>query len=337
MQTVTLFATLLLAGAVDKKLEVYWIDVEGGGATLIVTPAGESVLIDAGNPGDRDPKRIHDTATRVAGLKTINHVIVTHLHVDHFGGVAELAALMPIGTLYENGIDSAPEQERNHVAVAAFRNAKVGKRVAVKPGMRIALKGVAGAAAAKLTFLAARQEFVATKGRANQAACAVARTKGPDASDNANSVATLLELGAFRMFDGGDLTWNVEGKLVCPSDRVGAVDVYQSNHHGLDVSNNPVLVHTLRPTVAVFNNGPRKGCQPESFATVTASPGIEGVYQVHKNLVEGAKNTQDDLIANQKDEGCGAYVKMSVDSGGTSYTMLLPSTNHERTYKTKKK
>lgn len=336
MQSITLLA-LLLAGAVDKRLDVYWIDVEGGAATLIVTPAGESVLIDAGNAGDRDPRRIHETATRVAGLKGIDHVIVTHLHGDHFGGVAELAALMPLGTLYENGIDAASKREQNHPAVPAFRQAKVGKRVTVAPGMRIPLRGVAGAARVKLTFLAARQKLAAIKGRENQTACAAAQTKARDGGDNANSVVTLIELGAFRMFDGGDLTWNVEGNLVCPTDRVGVVDVYQTNHHGLDVSNNPVLVHTLAPTVAVFNNGPRKGCQPHSFATVRASPGIEGVYQVHRNLAEGAKNTEDDLIANPRAEGCGAYIKMSVDPRGTNYTMLVPSTNHERTYKTKKK
>jgi beta-lactamase superfamily II metal-dependent hydrolase len=108
----TALATPAFAGAKDKKLDVYWIDVEGGAATLIVTPAGESVLIDAGNPGGRDPQRIHKVATEVAGLKQIDHLVVTHLHRDHYGGVAELAALMPVGTLYENGIDTAPESER---------------------------------------------------------------------------------------------------------------------------------------------------------------------------------------------------------------------------------
>src|ERR671938_669647 len=91
-----------------RGLDIYWVDTEGGAATLIVTPAGESVLVDAGNPGGRDPQRIHKVATEVAGLKQIDHLVVTHLHRDHYGGVAELAALMPVKTLYENGIESAP-------------------------------------------------------------------------------------------------------------------------------------------------------------------------------------------------------------------------------------
>ncbi|HEX6736912.1 MAG TPA: MBL fold metallo-hydrolase, partial [Vicinamibacteria bacterium] len=94
-----------------RSLEIYWIDVEGGGATLIVTPAGESVLVDTGFPGGRDSGRIRDAA-KAAGLTRLDHVVVTHLHRDHFGGVAELAALLPIGTLHENGIDAAPEAER---------------------------------------------------------------------------------------------------------------------------------------------------------------------------------------------------------------------------------
>src|SRR5262245_2754317 len=101
-----------------RGLEVYWIDVEGGAATLIVTPAGESVLVDAGNPGGRDPGRVAKTAKELAHLQRIDYLVVTHLHNDHFGGVAELASQIPIGTLYENGIDNAPDTERAQATVA---------------------------------------------------------------------------------------------------------------------------------------------------------------------------------------------------------------------------
>jgi competence protein ComEC len=80
----------------DKTFDIYWIDSEGGGSTLVVTPASESVLIDTGNPGGRDPQRIHALATKKAGLTRLDHVIITHFHIDHFGGLAELAELMPI-------------------------------------------------------------------------------------------------------------------------------------------------------------------------------------------------------------------------------------------------
>src|SRR5690349_16929565 len=87
-------ALSIRAGTVDKTLDVYWMDVEGGGGTLIVTPAGESVMIDTGNPGGRDAGRIHHVAAEVAGLKRIDHLVMTHFHTDHFGGAAELAKLM---------------------------------------------------------------------------------------------------------------------------------------------------------------------------------------------------------------------------------------------------
>src|SRR5690348_3934296 len=92
-----------LAGQSDHRLDIYWIDTEGGAATLIVTPVGEAALIDSGNPGGRDSKRIADVAFNVAGVKQIDHLITTHYHTDHFGGAAELATALPIRVVYDNG------------------------------------------------------------------------------------------------------------------------------------------------------------------------------------------------------------------------------------------
>jgi competence protein ComEC len=320
------------AGAKDKKLDIYWIDVEGGAATLIVTPAGESVLIDAGNPGGRDPQRIHKVATEVAGLKQIDHLVVTHLHRDHYGGVAELAELMPVKTLYENGIEGAPEQERKNEGVPAFKAAKVGKRVAVKVGEKLPVEGVT------LVVRGARKEFDhgvdASKGRKNPA-CSGAKPKEEDTSDNANSVVLSLQYKGFKFFDGGDLTWNMEEKLACPTTVLPEVDVFQSTHHGLALSNNPVLVRALHPKVAVFNNGPKKGCQPEAFTTVKSVPGLEGLYQMHKNLVAPESNTTPEKIANLDEKCAGNYLHLSVEPNGKKYTVYNPSTKHEKTYTTK--
>jgi competence protein ComEC len=320
------------AGAKDKKLDIYWIDVEGGAATLIVTPAGESVLVDAGNPGGRDPQRIHKVATEVAGLKQIDHLVVTHLHRDHYGGVAELAALMPVKTLYENGIETAPEQEQKNEAVPAFKTAKVGKRVAIKVGEKLPVEGVT------LIVRGARKQFDhgvdASKGRKNPA-CNGAKPKEEDKSDNANSVVLSLEYKGWKFFDGGDLTWNMEEKLACPTTVLSEVDVFQSTHHGLDQSNNPALVKALHPKVAVFNNGPKKGCMPEPFATLKGIPGIEAIYQMHKNLVAPDANTTPEKIANLDEKCAGNYLKLSVEPSGKKYTVYNPSTKHEKTYTTK--
>jgi hypothetical protein len=176
-------------------------------------------------------------------------------------------------------------------------------------------------------------------GRGSEAAanecCKEAQQKPIDRSDNANSVVMLLEFGSFRFFDGGDLTWNIEEKLVCPANLVGKVDVYQSTHHGLDQSNNDVLVKSLEPIVAIFNNGSTKGCEPMSFSALKELPSVKAIYQVHKNLrPDGEKNNApDEFIANQEKECKGNHIKLSVAPDGTSYTVSVPSTKHERTYR----
>lgn len=332
-----LAAAMALAGLAEaRSLDVYWVDVEGGAATLIVTPAGESLLVDTGNPGERDPGRIHRLATAVAGLKKIDHVVITHLHRDHFGGLAELSALMPIGTVWASPLEAAPAQERDQKDVAAYREAKAEKRVIPQAGMEIPLAQTKGAAPLHVRFVSARQDLVApTAFKANDAVCKELVEKPVDFSDNANSVGLVLELGAFRFFDGGDLTWNVEGRLVCPFDRIGTIDVYQSDHHGLDLSNNPVLVRSLAPTVVVFNNGPKKGCGPASYAAAKAPESVQAIYQVHKNLNDGASNTDDTRIANQALECAGEHVALAVDPDGAHYRVRVPATKHEAVYATR--
>jgi competence protein ComEC len=327
------------AGPSDKRLDVYWIDVEGGAATLLVTPAGESVLIDAGNPGERDAGRIHKVATEQAGLERIDYLVVTHFHRDHFGGVADLAKLIPIGTLYARAVESAPEPERGDVNIAAFSQAQVARRLTIEPGTRLPLKQAKGTALLSFQFLGGDERFVTPRGaRSNLALCKAHEAKSPDLSDNKNSVVMLVTFGAFRFFDGGDLTWNTEAALVCPKDRVGAVDLFQVNHHGLNSSNNPVLVRTLRPTVAVVNNGPRKGGEPGTFATLKGTASIEAIYQLHRNVRVGPEqNTAPDFIANREESCEGHHLKISVEPKGTTFAAVVPSTGHQRTYKTRRK
>jgi competence protein ComEC len=323
------------AGQSDHRLDIYWIDTEGGAATLIVTPTGEAALIDSGNPGGRDSKRIADVALNVAGLKQIDHLITTHYHTDHFGGAAELAAApLPIKTVYDNG-NFVSGRERPSEAYLTFAAAK---RMILDPGDEIPFRQAEDAKAPPihLRCIAARQRRIdASAGAAPNPLCDDPKHKPRDLTDNANSIVLVLSFGDFRFFDGGDLTWNMELKLVCPVNLVGTVDVYQTDHHGLDVSNHPLLVRSLSPTVAVMNNGPTKGCGPETFATLKSVASIQSIYQLHHNLrADGNVNNVSDpaYIANERDPCEGHYVKLSVDPEAKTYTVSLPATKHERTY-----
>ena len=343
------FAAILSApaGRAAGTLDIYWIDSEGGGSTLIVTPEGESVLVDTGNPGGRDARRIHEVATKLAGLQRIDHCVITHFHVDHFGGLADLAALMPIGTLHDKGVpegspDGRPQDARWAMMRRPYLDAQVGKRSTLSAGVEIALKQPADGTKLTLRCLGANQKFIAAPaGAPPNPHAGTVPPKQPDPSDNANSVVLVLEHGAFRFFDGGDLTWNAEEKLVSPHNLAGEVDLYQVNHHGLDSSSNPMLVRSLSPTVAVFNNGPRKGTSKSAMDALKTTPTVKAIYQVHENVREDRENnTSPDMIANHGDmaEGCAAHpVKCSVAAGGGSFTMRVPARGHERTYQTRAK
>lgn len=327
-------------GEKDGRLDVIWSDVEGGAATLIVTPKGESILIDSGNPGVRDPGRIHKAA-QDAGLKKIDHYLTTHFHGDHFGGAAELSKLIPIGTVWDKGIpegnpDGNPNNTSFLLQIKPYKEMTVEKREVISAGREIPLKQLDGPKVS-IRCLAANQKVIDAANAAAFDCGAEPKRKAKDNSDNANSVVLLIEFGNFQMYVGGDLTWNIEEMLVCPKNVVGVVDVYQVTHHGLDQSNNPLVLKALQPTVSVMSNGTTKGCSAETFAALKATPSIKGMYQIHKNLrADSENNTDAQFIANLEKDCQAVPIKMTVAADASNYTISIPGKKEsEKTFQTK--
>ncbi len=325
-----LTASVAVADA-PAGLDIHFIDTEGGASTLIVTPAGESVLIDCGNPGSRDPERILKAAQK-AGLKQIDHLVITHWHSDHYGGVDRLTKLIPVKNFYDHGMsDAIPEVKESRGLIEAYKSASAGKSKTLAAGDEINLKQVRGRPALTLRCLCGDGKVIPDRPDAVENPIARDhRPKPEDTSDNARSLGFLLTYGEFRFLDLGDLTWNIEYKLVHPSDKIGLVDVYQVTHHGLDISNNPVLINTVKPRVAICNNGPRKGAHVNVIATLRRVDGIEAVYQLHKNMTVGAaENTDAEFIAN-KDEKCqGESIDLSTAADGKTYRVTVGGKTRE--------
>ena len=284
-----------------RTLDIYVIDVEGGNATLFVAPSGESLLIDTGNSGAaavRDAERIV-AAARAAGLTRIDTLITTHWHGDHYGGMAELASRIPIRQFVDHGPNVQPAAATDEFLQTTYPQLYAkGTHTVAKPGGRISVAGleVLVVTAAGMTI----KEPLPGAGAPNPY-CASFRP-GQNNAEDPMSVGTYVTFGRFRTIHLGDLTKNKEFDLMCPTNRIGTVDVLLGLHHGVDTSNSEVLVHALRPRVAIMNNGTRKGGQPEVMTTLHSSPGLEDLWQMHFSQLSGQEYTVPGLfIANVPD------------------------------------
>lgn len=327
-------AVLLAACAVNlpaaKNLEVYFIDVEGGQATLIVPPGGDSMLIDAGFPGHnhRDANRIA-AAAKAAGVKKIDYLVITHFHQDHVGGVAQLAEKMPIRNFVDHGEQTETDKDLQILFREYADYRSKGNHIVVKPGDTIPVKGM------EVKVLSANGELISSAlpgaGQPNPA-CQGFQPPAADQSENARSVGMLITYGDFRMLDMGDLTADKEYPLVCPNNRIGTVDVFLVSHHGTASSNSLPFVRALHPRVTISDNGPRKGGDASVWQTVHDTPGLQDFWQLHFAVNAGKDhNSADPFIANV-DEICEAqWLKLTAERDGR-FTVYNSRNKFEKSY-----
>lgn len=285
-----LCAAALQAQSSPKPLSIYFIDTEGGHATLYVSPTGESMLVDTGNPGDRDVDRIM-AAANDAGLKQIDFLLLTHYHVDHVGGVEALAKRIPIRHFVDHGPSvEAREQVAGFQSMYAALIEKAGatSHQVVKPGDKIPVTGV------NIEVVTSAGEVLKKPmpgaGKPNpECAKYTKQAENPDA-ENAQSVGFVMQYGKFRTINLGDFVYNKEGDLMCPNNPLGTVDLYLTSHHGTDQSGSAALVHALQPRVAVMHNGTRKGGAVKVFDVLHSSPGLQDIWQLHYSYTAGLEN-----------------------------------------------
>jgi len=342
---------LALAGtlhAQSKNLDIYWIDVEGGAATLMVSPSGESMLIDTGFPDDdRDAKRIY-AATQLAGLKKIDHLLISHYHGDHVGGLTALVKMIPVGRFYDHG-DGI--EEANLQWLNAEKAASAGKRTIVKPGDEIPFKGVR-------VLVVASDGHVLTKpvnGGGPNPLCENAEQMAPASPENQRVVGVLVSYKRFKYLNLIDLDWEKDMELACPVNKLGMVTVYQTSRHGsLDDAGSPPFLNAIKPQVVIVNNGPRKGMgqvdppksltppgqqtrayEKVSYLRLAQIPGIEGIWQGHLSLLDSnpQHNTSPDMIANfEETKDCkGNWLKASVAPDG-KFTVTNSRNGFSKTY-----
>src|SRR4051812_8142139 len=312
---VALTGVLFAQRATVKPLDIYVVDTEGGKAALWVAPSGQSLLIDSGNPGNRDLDRLMAAITD-AGVKQIDFLISTHYHVDHIGGLQELAKRIPIAHFIDHGPNvEEREQVQGFQAAYAELYAKA-KHTVVKPGDKVPIAGLDWRIVTSAGNVL-KAPLTPESAKPNPACAGIAPKDASPTDDNAQSVGSVVTFGQFRAIDLGDLLWNKENDLVCPNNPVGTVDVYFVTHHGLDASGSPALVHAVQPRVAIMQNGTRKGGGVEAIKTMRSSPGFEDLWQLHWSYNAGLElNSAGVFIANIDDPATIANVLTASPRGG---------------------
>jgi len=332
-------AALLLAllstaiAAAQASLKIYFIDVEGGQSTLFVTPAGKSLLIDTGWPGNdnRDADRIV-AAAHQAGISKLDYVLITHYHVDHAGGIPQLVAKIPVGTFLDHGPNRELDHgitEKDYVDYQQVLATGKYKHITMHPGEHLPIPGLDALVISADGALIDKP--LPGAGQPNPY-CAASEIRPDDQTENSRSLGIEITFGKLRILDLGDLTWDKERALMCPANKLGHVDILVVSHHGWMQSSSPALVDAITPRVAIMDNGATKGGSTPTLQTIRNIPGLQSLWQLHYSEEGGpTNNTSEQYIANTQGSDVGNPLLLVAHPDG-KFSVTNPRMNYTQKY-----